>query len=40
MWIHEDYGAVNGISNDICLLRIPDLNTAMPDSCRDAVNGG
>ena len=40
MWIHENYGDINGISSDICLLKIPDLNSAMPDSCTDAVNGG
>ena len=40
MWIHENYGDINGISSDICLLKIPDLNSAMPESCTDAVNGG
>ena len=39
MWIHENYGAINGISNDICLLKVPRLNETMPESCRTAVNG-
>ena len=25
MIIHENYGAVNGIANDICLLKVPTL---------------
>ena len=25
MIMHENYGAVNGISNDICLLKVPTL---------------
>ena len=25
MIIHENYGAVNGIANDVCLLRVPTL---------------
>ena len=25
--IHENYGAVNGIANDICLLRVPKLSS-------------
>ena len=25
--IHENYGAVNGISNDVCLLRVPTLSS-------------
>ena len=31
--VHEDYGAVNGISHDICVVKVPDLAQAMPDSC-------
>jgi len=40
LWKHEKYGAVNGISYDVCLLKVPNLNTAQPDSCKTAVNGG
>ena len=39
-WEHEQYGAVNGISYDVCLLKVPNLNTAQPDSCKTAVNNG
>ena len=28
--IHPNYGADNGISNDICLLRIPTLSNQKP----------
>lgn len=31
--MHPFYGADNSISNDICLLKVPELSTMKPDSC-------
>ena len=40
-WKHESYGAVNGISYDACILKVPNLNDAQPESCKsvEALGG-
>ena len=32
--MHENYGANNGISNDICLVRVENMNDKKPDACK------
>merc|ERR1712157_583883 len=31
--MHENYGDINGISNDICLLKVPTLSDTKPADC-------
>ena len=33
--IHENYGAVNGISNDICLVRVENMDENKSPKCDD-----
>ena len=36
--IHENYGARNGISNDICLVRVENMAAKKPDKCVDCYS--
>jgi len=36
-FMHPSYPGSNGIANDVCLLKVPSLEQAAPDSCRDAT---
>ena len=34
MIVHEEYGAENGISNDICLVKVENMNDKKPNACK------